>query len=475
MLLVLETITWKPHVETAMEIALRRRDDGGQVLYCNMRRGLPVCEDHSRLHALVHLPETRIRRAAELLQREGIAFRRAEYPAAERAAAGAEATRLLAGCRNIEDVRKLAYKDFHDLGWSVISSVVSVARDARLELGGHRAQLRDYCHAAIMVYERTRALLQEVQPSEVLIFNGRFATTRAALRATQSLRVPWKIHERGGDKGRFWLTDFPPHDLERIQQRALDDWHEGLAEAGHDFFQARRARVERDWHSFTEKQTRGRLPAEMAEGEWVSFFSSSEDEIVAIGDELSNRDFPTQRLAVAALAAAVARVPGLRLCVRAHPHLAQKAARERRSWHEFRLPGVLVLGPEDPTDSYALMERSRVVASYGSTVGVEATYWGRPSLLFARAYYDRMGVATPAGWPGQIEAFLRDPVTLPQASALPYGAFWSRLGEPYKYYEADGLHRGSILGTYLDDSGPVRIAKKLRDGVLALKPGHRPR
>ena len=27
MLLVLETITWKPHVETAMEIALRRRDD----------------------------------------------------------------------------------------------------------------------------------------------------------------------------------------------------------------------------------------------------------------------------------------------------------------------------------------------------------------------------------------------------------------------------------------------------------------
>src|SRR5690349_12089160 len=118
MLLVLETITWKPHIETAMEIALRARDEGRKVLFCNLRRGLPVCEDHSRLHALVHLPETRIRRAGELLEREGIGFRRAEYSAAEREAAAAEAGRLLAGCRGIEDVRALRYKDFHDIGWS---------------------------------------------------------------------------------------------------------------------------------------------------------------------------------------------------------------------------------------------------------------------------------------------------------------------------------------------------------------------
>mgnify|MGYP001121103413 CR=1 FL=1 len=38
MLLVLETITWKPHIETAMEIALRARDEGRQVLFCNLRR-----------------------------------------------------------------------------------------------------------------------------------------------------------------------------------------------------------------------------------------------------------------------------------------------------------------------------------------------------------------------------------------------------------------------------------------------------
>ena len=473
MLLVIETITWKPHVETAMEIALRRHQEGEAVIYCNLRRGLPVCEDRSRWHALFHLPETRIARAGQLLEKEGIGFRRPHYSDAERAHASAEATRLVGACGSIDDVRALAYRGFHDLGWSAISSVVTAAKDSRLEIGRHRALLRDYCQAAIMVFEKTLSLLEETQPTQVLLFNGRFATTRAVLRAAQARGVDWRIHERGGDKSRFWLTDYPPHDLDRVQERMRSDWrpeHEGAA---HEFFRSRRARVERGWHSFTTGQDHGRLPAEMREGEWVSFFTSSEDEMVAIGDALANHRFPTQRSAIATLASAAAQVPGLRLCVRVHPHLAHKSARESRSWHEFRLPGVLVLAPDDPTDSYALIERSSVVCSYGSTVGIEATYWGRPSLLFARSYYDRLGVATQAEDRDQVHAFLRAPATMPADATLPYGAFFSRLGESYRYYVADGLHRGSILGVYLDDSLPIRAARRVRDGLLALKPGRR--
>jgi hypothetical protein len=475
MLLVIETITWKPHIETAMEIALRRRDEGEAVLFCNLRRGLPVCEDRSGWHALVHLPETRIARAGQLLEKEGIGFRRPSYSGAERSLAAAEATRLLSGCASIDDVRALSYREFHDIGWAAISSVVSVAKNSRLELGRHRTLLRDYCQAAIMVYEKTLSLLEETRPSQVLLFNGRFATTRAVLRAAQARGVAWRIHERGGDKSRFRLADHAPHDLDRVQEQIRDEWRPEHAAAGHEFFRSRRARVEQGWHSFTKGQEPGRLPAQMREGEWVSFFTSSEDEMAAIGDALSNRLFPTQRAAIATLASAVAQVPELRLCVRVHPHLAQKSSQEKRSWREFRLPGVLVLGPEDPTDTYALIERSRVVATYGSSIGIESTYWGRPSLLFARSYYDRLGVATQAESLEQVQAFLRHPVVLPQSATLACGAYFTRLGEPYRYYASEGLHRGSILGVYLDDSLPVRAARALRDGLLALNPGRRAR
>ena len=107
MLLVIETITWKPHIETAIEIALRYRDAGGAVVYCNLREGLPACEDKSALHALINLPKTRVTRANKLLEREGIPFVRSNYGPAERKFARQKAETMMAGCWSTEDLKEL--------------------------------------------------------------------------------------------------------------------------------------------------------------------------------------------------------------------------------------------------------------------------------------------------------------------------------------------------------------------------------
>jgi CDP-glycerol glycerophosphotransferase (TagB/SpsB family) len=151
----------------------------------------------------------------------------------------------------------------------------------------------------------------------------------------------------------------------------------------------------------------------------------------------------------------------MRFCVRIHPHVAKKSRADRAQWTNLDLPGVLVIGPDDATDSYALIDRSRIVCTYGSTVGIEATYWNRPSLLFSASYFDQLGVCEIATSAEQIREFLRNPVVFPRDRTLPYGAFWTMLGEPYRYYQANGLHRGSICGVYLDDSLAVRLARKL--------------
>jgi hypothetical protein len=473
MLLIIETITWKPHVETAMEIAFRRREQGEEVLYCNLRLGLPACEDASPLHMAIDLPEIRVRRARELLEREGVRFLRPEYPAAALAAAASEARSLLAGCRDEDDLKALRHAGYHDIGWGVISSVVSITRNSSVALASHRGMLRRYTEAAILVYDQVCSLIDEFKPDQVLFFNGRFATTRAVLRAAESRGTPWRIHERGGDRDRYWVTDCMPHDMVRIQDKILDGWKEDQADAGHAFFQARRQRIERDWHSFARDQTIGRLPEAMqGEGEWVSFFTSSEDEMLAIADSFSNERFPNQIDAIRAVAQAVASIEGLRLCVRVHPHTGEKSRADRDKWAALELPGALVIGPGDRTDSYALMDRSRVVCTYGSTVGVEATYWGRPSLLLAPSYYDRLDVAARAGDVDEIAAFLRAPQVFPRERALPYGAFWELLGEPYRYYQAENLHRGKICGVYLDDTLSMRAARMLmRPGAKLLGKG----
>lgn len=467
MLLIIETITWKPHVETAMEIALRRRESGDEVVYCNLRRSLPICEDVTGSHRLLNLPEVRLRRAREILERNGVRFLRPDYDRAHLLSATTKAAELLAQCRTVDDLKQLRHGDYFDLGWGVVSSSISLTRNSGVEVSSHRDMLERYCAAAMLVYDKVCQLIDELRPSELLLFNGRFATTRAAMRAAQSRGIPWMIHERGGNKDRYWLTNYPPHDMDRVQDDILAQSREGMEEAGHAFYQARRNRIERDWHSFTHGQKLGQLPAEMTgDGEWITFFTSSEDEMSAIGDSYSNKLFPTQFDAIRAVAEAVRSLPGLRLCIRVHPHVAEKSRADQQKWAEIGLPNVLVIGPTDATDSYALMERSKVVCTYGSTVGVEATYWHRPSLLFGRAYYDRIGACEIASSPDQIRAFLHEPVVYPRQAALPYGAFRELLGEPYRFYEADDLHRGRICGVYLDDSPPVRVARWLLKPAL---------
>jgi hypothetical protein len=462
MLLVLETLTWKPHVETAMDIALQRRDAGEEVAYCSLREGLPACEDASTVHRLLDLPAVRTRRAGEILEAGGVRFSQARYPAEARRRALALAGEMIDGCTDIEDSKRIGYAGYHDLGWGVLSSVVSVTSDSLVSLRGQRALFKRYCAAGILVYDEALRLIDELRPDEVLLFNGRFATTRAVLRAAQARGVPWRIHERGGNKSRFWQADFIPHDMDTMQERLQQAWRPEHEESGHRFFRLRRGREEQAWHSFSAQQLEGLLPEAMrGDGEWATFFTSAEDEMFAIGDSFSNEAYPTQVGAIEAAARAVATVPGLRLCVRVHPHVAQKSAADRRKWRELDIPGALLIGPEERIDSYALMDRSRAVLSYGSTIGIEATYWGRPSLSFSRSFYDRIGVCELARSDEQIAAFLRDPVVRPRESTLPYGAFFDMLGEPYVNYRPDDLHRGAIRGVYLDDSGLVGWSRRL--------------
>jgi hypothetical protein len=460
MMLIVETITWKPHVETAIEIAVRESDAGRKVTYCNLRDGLPQCEDRKRIHAVLDLPRTRMARSKALIESRGIPYLGLRHAAAARRDALAAASKLMRGCRDVEDVKRLSYGAFGDIGWGVISSAASVLQDSTISPSTHGALLTRLLASSMLVHDRVSLLIDELRPDSLMVFNGRFATTRAALRAAESKGVPWQIHERGADKDHYWVADCLPHDLDRIQSLILDQWSAEKEAAARLFFTARRDRIERDWHSFTKRQEYGRLPVEMqTPGEWVTFFTSSEDEMFAIGDRFESALFPDQRDAILALRDAVAKVDGLRMCIRVHPHVALKASADKEKWRELALPGVVMVGPEDRTDTYALIERSRVVCTFGSTVGIEATYWGRPSLLFSRSYYDRLDACEVVTSRDHIERFLRDPVVRPAQRTLAYGAFWALLGERYRHYRAIGLHHGRILEVDLDAGPVMRIAR----------------
>jgi hypothetical protein len=83
--------------------------------------------------------------------------------------------------------------------------------------------------------------------------------------------------------------------LIRFSDRVIANWDPKMLEEGHRFFLDRRNRVERGWHSFTTSQVHGRLPQWMSnQYDWVTFFTSSDDEMVALGEEYRHPAYPTQ-------------------------------------------------------------------------------------------------------------------------------------------------------------------------------------
>lgn len=215
---------------------------------------------------------------------------------------------------------------------------------------------------------------------------------------------------------------------------------------------------------YTARQVESALPAAIEARRYVAFFPSSTDEMFAVGDEPPYGRFGNQHAVALALSDACI-ANGLQLVVRLHPHLRFKHPSWRREWDfdDLRRRGVMVIDPEAPCDSYALVRTSRCVITTGSSIGLEATYLSVPNAVVGTWVAGRLGASTELDTAQQIGAFIADPELPPDArhGAMLYGSFYKSGGKLLPELDV-GIHPNfaRIDGRVVD---PVRYAaQKLR-------------
>lgn len=434
-----------PHLETAFELAKRHLDAGDHVTYVFAGYDVPYREflAHSRLERALfrsHMPE---RRAARLIASERFTF----VPHVDVRLQEHEIEPPL----TLEELKAWTY-DGADLGMGVASSLIGGSYNSRFDPSAHRRLVADALRGSVALYEASKRLIAEHEPDLMYVFNGRLCHTRAILRAAERMGVELRVHDRGADKDRFVARPFVPHDRERIQGEIEETWErrgpDAEAEA-HRWYRERRNGQPRDWWSFTALQERWRLPALPTGKRIATYFSSSDDEFAAIGEAFKWEGWRDQLDAVAGLIDVASKLPDLHLVIRLHPHLLKKHPDDMARWLEAAKAGGVaqVIEPGSPVDSYALVEASDVVVTAGSTVGMEAVYWGRPSVLLGPSDYDLLGAVHLARSRERLYELLSDPdLPVDPASALPYGYYRGTFGERFRYYEATGLFSGRFMG-----------------------------
>jgi len=472
-LLNIETFIWTPHLETAGEVCLRSAREGSKVGFAYLGKNNPDDALSWKLRLMGAKKRTKVRQFAKLLERQGVKIIRP--PSLKPSILDDIAAVSQRSFNNMAELEEFTYKDAA-IGLGTASSLISKTKDSNPCLSDNTKLVATYIREALVVFECVISLIEQYRPRTVLTFNGRFALSLPIVEAARAKGIEVLFHERGADSTRFYLHPLQPHDFSYARSRVVQVWDKGGSEkanVGHTFFARRRQGDGIGWTSFTGRQLQGLAP-EKSQRRRIVYFTSSDDEYASVGEFRTHFLFTSQRDAIKWLIDYVRGRPETELFIRVHPHLMQKGAGERSWWEGLHGDNTTVIKADEPIDSYALAESADVVVSYGSTIGIEATYWGTPSVLLGdAAYRDANCVYEPASL-HELKATLSEDNLSAHSpdNCLPFGYYSLTHGEKFIYYKPHTLFSGSFMGVELSTLSVV--GRGLMRLLRALRKPHRP-
>lgn len=283
----------------------------------------------------------------------------------------------------------------NDVGSSAISSVITMLREPVPEYGQHRELIHKYLETAITVHYTVKNLLEKHSPDKLVLFNGRIATQRPVLRLGVAMHIDTLVLEEDLDPNNYVLTmdaychnadKFSGYIKEVYDNSDLSD--EEKFQIGFGFFDAQRHTQFSTGNDLTLEDINFDAAGHMV----VTIFNSSEDEFVCI-PELKNPFYKNQEDGLVRIVSDLLATGSIKVILRVHPNLRGVDNTQTRSIKKIRQmfdDRLTVFDAESKIDSYHLIEHSDLVVTFGSTVGLEAIYYGTTSILMGRSFYESL-------------------------------------------------------------------------------------
>jgi hypothetical protein len=484
---------WSPHFETEIEIIQNHLDQGGRAVVLSCGAELKTCEPNPE-HKQIICAICKSRLKAGMKWLKGSVSHEDFYclTGEQQAFIDRLETRTW---QDIDEIRSFMI-DRVDIGMAALSSTVDAIREPEPDINLHGNLITRHLITAVMVYFSVKNQLTKIKPDEFLTFNGRLSSLRPALRVAQQLGIMSYVHERAGVIDRYCITKGTyPHDLNWIKAEIESVYRQPLLseedrqELALGWFKERRDGVDQSWHSFTKNQKRDLLPREFNSNVVnIVIFISSEDEFVAIA-EWENPFYKNQNAAIAQLMEGIRGDERLRIFLRVHPNLKGVNNTQTKGIDELARcnPAIHLIPADSPISTYALIDSADVIITYGSTVGIEAAYAGRLSILMGRSPYEDLDVCLRPNSHAELISILKN-IAKGEGYPLPaghklgivkYGLFQKLRGYRFSYVRPTGLFSAKMVRgnsvTVLRPNILLRVVAKLGRMAGTLKMKRSPR
>jgi len=356
-----------------------------------------------------------------------------------------------------------------NIGRGAASSTISILREYNLNFAGrHRDLIELQLCNALGAFRNYEAALDQIQPDRVVLFNGRHSELWPMIGLCVQRGVDYATHERGGNNQLYEVFEKSlPHSI-AARRKIMDETWESAPidvrrEAALNWYRAKRRGTHTNDKNYLGKQSVGILPRGFdATKHNIIIFNSSEDEMQAI-PEWKTPLFRQQNEVIVRVLGTLAKRSDIHIYIRMHPNLIGVDNQQTKELYVLSQSNLTLLRPEDSVDTYALLEAGDVVLTFASSAGVEATFWGTPSILFGRAFYEGDdAVYQPGSFRALIELLCtRSLATKNRDNVLKYGYFVSHYGDEYEYAEVRSPADVTILDERMERINAVTLLQLL--------------
>lgn len=303
------------------------------------------------------------------------------------------------GYKTVDDYKKITYRNVN-IGMSIMSTYITLTRNMNPKLDNEGHDFFDqHLIQNVRFVDALYNMIDMIKPDEIYSYNGRYEEYRPLYDIGQACGIDTFMIEdyvrvNDGKKYKIFFINSTPHNIDTLRDRIHYCWnhydlsYEEKIALGRSFFDKRRNGIAAGDKVYTKNQITGQLPIIDSSKINVAIMNSSEDECAAVGVEYDRlKMFNNQ---IEGIKYILSNSPSnIHFYLRIHPNLAKIPYKYHHVLFDLEkiYSNLTVIPGDSQISSYSLLDAVDIIVGFGTTMNIEASYWGKPSILLGPAPY----------------------------------------------------------------------------------------
>ena len=303
--------------------------------------------------------------------------------------------------QSVEDIKKLEYKNIN-IGLGALSGYITKSRNLNPLIDDNfRIFFDQNLYNSIITTESVFNAIEKYKPDHIVLYNGRFSDSKPIWQIAEKLNIPYTTLEAVYGVNKNYKAKYEnstAHSIDNNTKLINYFWDnsdlsfDAKYKIGSLFFERRKNAIYAGDKIYTKNQTYNLLPDNWDNTKKnIVIFNSSEDEFAAIGGEYEKYQlFNSQLEGIQFIKNTLKDNSELNITLRIHPNLSEVQYSYATDLLKLSSDNFNVINGNSKVSSYALLDNADIIIVFGSTIGIEAVYWNKPTILLNGAMYYKL-------------------------------------------------------------------------------------